>query len=123
MTCYNNMNTTTIKLNDFISCQKGITPDEGEPIYIRILELFQGGSSVNLDFSGVEMMTTAFLNVVIGNLYKDYSSEQLKELLTFANLPNSVAVRIKKVTDNAKLFYKDEDKFNKAVEDVINGNS
>lgn len=67
------------------------------------------------------MMTTAFLNVVIGNLYKDYTSEQLKEMITFDNLSQVTAARIKRVTDNAKLFYKDESRFTKVVEDVING--
>lgn len=117
------MDTTVIKLADFISCNKGITPDDGEPIYKKILESFQNQTSVNLDFDGVEMMTTAFLNVVIGSLYKDFSSEQLKSMLIFTNLPQSIGTRIKKVTDNAKLFYKDEEGFNKVVEDVINGNS
>lgn len=116
------MDISTIKLTDYISCNKGITPDDGEPIYRKILEAFQSETSVSLDFDGVEMMTTAFLNVVIGNLYKDFSSDQLKGMLNFINLPQSIAVRIKKVTDNAKLFYKDEESFNKVVEDVINGN-
>ncbi len=97
----------TIKLNDFISCKKGITPDDGEPIYKAIVESLQQGETVDLDFADVEMMTTAFLNVVIGNLYKDYSSETLKSRLTFSNLPSAIAVRIKKVTDNAKLFFSD----------------
>lgn len=117
------MNATTIKLTDFVSCNKGITPDDGEPIYRKVLESLKNNTSVNLDFAGVEMMTTAFLNVVIGNLYKDFSSEQLKSMLNFSNLPQSIGVRIKKVTDNAKLFYKDEESFNKVVEKVINGNS
>ena len=117
------MNTTTIKINDFVSCHKGITPDEGEPIYSAIKQAFIEGSSVCLDFEGIEMMTTAFLNVVIGNLYKDYTSEQLKDLLSFSSLSTASALRIKKVTDNAKLFYKDEEKFAKVVEDVINGNN
>ena len=122
MTYYNNMS-TTIKLNDFISCKKGITPDDGEPIYNAIMDSFKNNRSVILDFDGVEMMTTAFLNVVIGNLYKDYSSDQLKSLLDFSNLPASIAIRIKKVTDNAKLFYKDQEKYTKIIEGVINGNN
>lgn len=113
----------TIKLNDYISCNKGIMPSEGEPIYAMIIAAFNSGSKVLLDFQNVDMMTTAFLNVVIGNLYKDYNSDQLKEKLSFANLTSSAAVRIKKVTDNAKLFYKDEKAFTQTVEEAINGNS
>lgn len=112
---------SVIKLNDFISCRKGVTPEEAEPIYRDIVSSFQKGDTVTIDFEGVEMVTTAFLNVVIGDLYKDYTSGQLKERLLFQNLSSAIALRIKKVTDNAKLFYKDEKVYAKTVEDVMNG--
>lgn len=115
------MNTIFIKLNDYITCNKGVTPSEGEPIYNHIVASLKKGDNVILDFSNVEMMTTAFLNVVIGNLYKDYTSEQLKSMLSFENLSESIAFRIKKVTDNAKLFYSNEDRFNQDIEEAING--
>lgn len=115
------MNTIFIKLNDHITCKKGVTPDEGEPIYNQIVTSLKEGDNVVLDFSDVEMMTTAFLNVVIGNLYKDYTSEQLKSMLSFENLTESIAFRIKKVTDNAKLFYSNEEKYNQDIEEAING--
>lgn len=115
------MNTIFIKLNDYITCKKGVTPSEGEPIYNHIVASLKKGDNVILDFSNVEMMTTAFLNVVIGNLYKDYTSEQLKSMLSFENLSESIAFRIKKVTDNAKLFYSNEDRFNQDIEEAING--
>lgn len=114
---------TVIKMNDYISCRKGITPDDGEPIYNAIVSSIQNKTSVVLDFDGVEMMTTAFLNVVIGNLYKDYTSEQLKTMLSFKNLPEAIAIRIKKVTDNAKLFYSNPEVFTSITDSVINGNN
>ena len=88
-----------------------------------IIEAFKKGDAVTLDFDGVDMLTTAFLNVVIGDLYKDYSSEELKSMLSLVNYSESTAKRIKKVTDNAKLFYKDENSYNKEVEEVLNGSN
>ena len=69
------------------------------------------------------MLTTAFLNVVIGDLYKDYSSEKLKSMLVLVNYSEQTAKRLKKVTDNAKLFYKDESTYRKEVEEVLNGSN
>lgn len=114
------MDTLKITLNDYISYRKGVTPDEGEPIFNIISEAFAQGKKVIIDFTDVDMLTTAFLNVVIGNLYKTYNSEQLKELLYFEGLTDSIAKQIKRVTDTAKLFYKDENKFNDAVNQVLN---
>lgn len=117
------MNNTTIKLNDYLTLNSGVTPEEGTPVYNSIIEAFKKGDAVTLDFDGVDMLTTAFLNVVIGDLYKDYSSEELKSMLSLVNYSESTAKRIKKVTDNAKLFYKDENSYNKEVEEVLNGSN
>ena len=112
-----------IKVNELISCNKGVTPDEGQVIYDKLMETFNKGNNAVLDFSGVEMMTTAFLNVAIGNLYKDFNSDRLKGLLRFINLDEATAFRIKKVTDNAKQFYKNQEEFSQTVNDAINENN
>ncbi len=113
----------TIKVNDYITLNKGLTPEEGEIILQLLLKAFSNGDKVLLDFSGVEIMTTAFLNVAIGNLYSDYSSDQLKELLSFNDdLPDSVAQKIKLVTDAAKSFYNDEEQFSNIIDKVLNEN-
>ena len=123
MTYYNNMKSLTIKVNEFISCNKGITPDEGKIIYDKLINAFSEGAKVVLDFSNVEMMTTAFLNVAIGNLYKTYKSEQLKEMLKFEKVSEMTAFRIKKVTDNAKEFYKNQEEFSQNVKEVLDENN
>lgn len=123
MTYYNIMESITLLVNDYITLNKGVTPDEGEPIFKKLYESFSEGTKVILDFSGVEMMTTAFLNVAIGNLYKLYSSEQIKELLELKGLTTMGARQIKKVTDTAKLFYGDEEKFNQEVDEVLHGSN
>ena len=113
------MDTLKIIITDHISLNKGITPDEAEPLYKMEMEAFQMGRKVILDFEGVEMLTTAFLNVIIGNLYKYYSSEDLKSMLHLENLDDATAVRIKKVTTNAKAFYSDENDYSKTIEAAI----
>ena len=110
-----------ILIDEKVTMHQGITNDEGIVIYEEILSKLKEGKEVVLDFQGITMMTTAFLNVVIGQLYKDYTSEELKEKLHFENIPSGNARRIKNVTDNAKLFYKDPDSFTKNIEENIYG--
>ena len=113
------MDILKIKITDHISLNKGITPDEAEPLYQMEMDAFCSGRTVVLDFEGVEMLTTAFLNVIIGNLYKDYNSEELKSMLKFEHLDEATAILIKKVTTNAKSFYNDEKDYSKIIEEVI----
>ena len=113
---------TTIKINEHVTLNQGITSEEGQPIYDMIVSSLSKDEEVTLDFSGMVFLTTAFLNVVIGTLYKDYTSQQLQSKLHILNINDETAARIKKVTDNAKSFYSDEDKFNQTVDEVIYGN-
>lgn len=113
---------STIVINDYITFNQGITSEEGTPVYNAIVSELKKGEDVILDFTGVEFITTAFLNVAIGSLYKDYTSEQLQASLHTENITPETAARIKKVTTNAKAFYENEDKFNKSVEDIVYGN-
>ena len=117
------METITIKVNDFVSRNKGVTPDEGQPIYDKLMELFKEGNHAVLDFDGVEITTTAFLNVAVGNLYRTYTSEELKEVLSFAHVSDSTAFKIKEVTNNAKACYSDEARYDSSVNSVLNENS
>ena len=98
------MEERTIKINEYISLNKGITSEEGEGIYNAILKALRD-------------------NVAVGNLYSSYTSEELRERIKFKNVKEVTALRIKKVTDNAKSYYSNPDKFSKEVEDVINGSN
>ncbi|MBR5842560.1 MAG: STAS-like domain-containing protein [Bacteroidaceae bacterium] len=110
-----------IKVCDFVTLNQAVTPDEGEIIYNKIISYIGEGNIVILDFSDIQLMTTAFLNTAIGNLYKDYSSEQLNGLLKLENLQIGDSARVKKVVDNAKKFYANTVTFNKNVDDAIYG--
>ena len=111
-----------IIIDEHVTLHQGITSEEGESIYKMIYDSLSKNEDVTLDFKDVTFLTTAFLNVVIGTLYKYYTSEQLQKKLHVRNINEETAARIKKVTDNAKLFYNDEAKFNENVDSSIYGN-
>lgn len=110
-----------ITIADEVTLNQGVTPEEGQPISERIYTSIKDGNPVILDFARMQLITTAFLNVVIGTLYKDFSSEDLKKLLTFENLTEGIAMRIKRVTNNAKLFYENPEQFQHNVDSAIYG--
>lgn len=111
-----------IKLKDKVTLNQGVTPDEAEPIKEQIKDLLKKEQEVTLDFSGMGLVTTAFLNVLIGTLYKDFSVAFIKEHLHPEGMTKEIAVRIKKVASNAKAFYENERKFENCVEEVMHGN-
>ncbi len=115
------MEQKTLTVNSHISLGKGITPQEGQPIFAEIDKFLNEGYKVVLDFGGIDLITTAFLNVVIGNLYKDHTSEQLKERLDFKNCTTATTERIKRVIETAKQFYGDNGTLEQTFDDVVYG--
>lgn len=113
---------TTIIIDKYVSLHQGITSEEAEPIYKIIFKALSEEENVTLDFMGITFLTTAFLNVMIGALYNDYTSEQLQKRLHITHINEDILIRIKKVTENAKLFYSDQDKYNETIDNSIHGN-
>lgn len=110
-----------IVLTEKVTDNMAVTPDEGQPILTEIIGYIQSGDTVEIDFSGLQICTTAFLNVVIGNLYKDYTSEQLREKISFKGLDDPMKERLKKVTDRAKTFYKNQAVYENIIDTSIYG--
>lgn len=81
-----------------------VEPDDGVLLREKIAEGLSRGDKVELDFEGVSMLITAFLNVAIGSLYKDYD-EILVDSLVYENIDSSDMAMIAIVSRNAKKFY------------------
>lgn len=92
----------TIIVKDFTEGIFAISSEDGEKIYFEINKSFLNKEKVILDFSGIEITITAFLNSCIGKLYANFSSEEIKNLLTVKNLNNDEKPLLKFVIDKAK---------------------
>lgn len=111
-----------IKVSEHITMKQAVTPDEGAKIYDMIMSSISSGDTpVELDFSDIDVMTTAFLNVAIGTLYKDFTSEELTQLVNLESLSADQVIRVKQVTNNAKAFYANREEFDKNVENALYG--
>ncbi|MBQ9766712.1 MAG: STAS-like domain-containing protein, partial [Lachnospiraceae bacterium] len=95
----------TINVKEKINSPSALTREQGQIIYDDIISSFSKGDSVILDFADIESLITPFLNVAIGKLYEDYSSEELKQLLDIQNFPPEKVSSFNVVTANAKRFY------------------
>jgi len=95
--------------------------DDGQHVYELINEQLKQGHEVEISFAGVEDLTTAFLNSAIGQLYKDYSEEDLKARMNVSNYEQDDLVILKRVVDRAKGFFKDPDLHKGATDEALGG--
>ena len=108
-----------IKVIEVISRDSAVSSDDGDNVYTNIIETINDGYIVELDFSGITLMTTAFLNSAIGQLYSKFSSEELNTSLKLKNVAKEDGILFKKVVDRAKQYQANkkgfEDSANKAI--------
>lgn len=68
---------------ELIENPSALTREQGSVVYNVIVPLLRNGENITLDFADVESLITPFLNVAIGKLYEDFSSEQLNDQLKY----------------------------------------
>ncbi|HEM3628860.1 TPA: STAS-like domain-containing protein [Streptococcus suis] len=71
----------TLKIADIINNKSAILSETGEIVFQKIKEHIVQDEAVTLDFSGIETLTTAFLNLAIGQLYDLKPTEILTDLV------------------------------------------
>ncbi|MFJ1322162.1 STAS-like domain-containing protein [Capnocytophaga canis] len=113
------MENVTIRIVNTIGDVFGVEAEDGQKVFELINKAFQEKKKVMLSFKNIEMLTTAFLNTAVGQLYKDYSEEFIKENLQVSDISESGKISLKRVVDTAKLFYKDPEALRRSIDEIL----
>lgn len=77
-------------IRDIIGSQVASDNEQGDIIFNKIItEIDNNETVIFLDFSGLKLITTAFLNNAIGKLYKNYKKEQIGKRLKIKNIADT----------------------------------
>jgi hypothetical protein len=101
-----------------IAGEYAITVDGGQKLYDQIHPCLLAGESVELDFTGVKVFASPFVNFAFGQLLKDIPADNLNQLMEFTSLSDDGWDVIKHVMARAKRYYSDE-KYRNAVDTVM----
>jgi len=96
-----------------------IEADDGQSIYEYIQKTLKNGTNIIISFKNIEMVTTAFLNTAIGQLYREYNKEEISSRISFEDISDDIKVKIKRVNQTAKLFYEDPDRLQRTINEVL----
>lgn len=96
-----------------------VEADDGKKVYDVISEFIKQKQPFVLSFLNVTMLTSPFLNTAIGLLYKDFSEEDIKRYLSVSDIDATDTVLLKRVVDNAKMFYSDPDRIRNSLKEVL----
>lgn len=89
--------------------ENAITLDDGQSVYDHIKPELAAGHPVELDFAGVAVFASPFLNAAVGQLLKDLKADDLNRLLSVTHLAPTGGEVLARVIENAKRYYSSPD--------------
>jgi hypothetical protein len=112
-------------IKDIINSELAVSTENGNKVFKIVDEYLQQNEKIQLDFGGITVMITAFLNAAIGSLYskKEYTGEFLNEHLTLENVEKDDRILFKDVIQRAKEYFADKESFEKNANDALYGNN
>jgi len=114
---FSTFETMNVNIRDIIESEIAISPRTGDILYHYLDTAISKGEKIVLDFEGIEMMTTAFLNVAIGQLYHKYKPEELNTSISLKNIQKEDISLFQKVISRAKDYFRDQKSFNQKMND------
>ena len=96
-----------------------VASGDGQKVYERLASVLERESGAVLSFHNVDMLTSAFLNAAVGQLYGKFSEERIRASLKVVDMkPEDVAL-LKRVVETAKRYFRDPERFEQASRDAL----
>lgn len=92
---------------------------DGNDVYSVVSDRVGSEKPAIVSFEGVDRITTAFLNAAIGQLYNEFSEEQIRRNIKFSDISPASSSALTKVIERAKKYFADPEKFNRATRKVF----
>ncbi|MCP9200551.1 STAS-like domain-containing protein [Gramella sp. GC03-9] len=114
-----------VLIKDLIKTNFAVSTDDGNQVFDIVNKNLSKKESIILDFKGISLMTTAFLNAAIGQLYsnKDFSSEFLNSNLKLQNVPEQDKALFGMVVKRAKEYFANKESFERNTNDSMYGHN
>ena len=93
--------------------------NDGQKVYDMIIKAIHEEKKIKLSFQNVEMLTSAFLNTAIGQLYRVFTEEKIKGSLSVKQMLPEDKVLLKRVINTAKLYYKDHERMQNSINEIL----
>lgn len=109
----------TISIFEVVGSPLCVASSDGQKVYERLAKMIKEGANVILSFYNVSTLTSAFLNAAIGQLYGEFSEEQIRSSLKVKDIQPDDLALLKRVVETAKQYFKDPQRFDQAVQDTL----
>lgn len=113
------MSTTKTSIFNIVGNSLCIEATDGERVFQLVSKAMRENRAVELSFLNVEMLTSAFLNTAIGQLYRDFSEETILKLCQIVDMQPSDTALLQRVIATAKQFYANPKRLDDSVRSIL----
>lgn len=108
-----------VRVFDIVGGPLCVSADDGQAIHDKIAPLLRDSCKVVVSFKKVETLISAFLNAAIGQLYGEFPEERIRELLSVRDMTPEDLTLLKRVVDNAKVYFQNREQFDQAWKEEV----
>lgn len=90
-----------IMVKNLIETDLAVSVEDGDILFEKIVLYLNDKKDIVLDFSDLDLITTAFLNNAFGKLYSVFDAETLNEHIKIKNIRKGDYINLKDVRDRA----------------------
>jgi hypothetical protein len=105
----------TVRVVDIVGGPICVSAEDGQRLHDKIVPLLREGKKVVLSFEQVDTLISAFLNAAIGQLYGEFPEERIRELISVKEMDPEDLPVLKRVVENAKVYFRDPERFKRLV--------
>lgn len=113
------MNNVMISIVGIVGSPFCVEAEDGQRVYELIRKAISEKKKITVSFINVKMMTSAFLNTAIGQLYRDSTENDIRNYLSVEDISEDDLVLLKRVVDTAKLFYSSGDEIGQTINEIL----
>lgn len=113
----------TLSVFEIVGSSLCVASDDGEKVYQRIEKAVRQGRSVAVSFLNVTSLTSAFLNAAIGQLYGEFSENEIRAKLAVKDMDPDDLALLKRVVETAKAYFRNPELHKKATEELLGGDN
>lgn len=113
------MEKITIRVYNIVGDGICVEAEDGQKIYEQLKKALETGHRVILSFQNVEMVTSAFLNTAVGQLYRDFDEKKIKDSLAVEDMLPPDIILLKRVVETAKIYYKDPERLKRSIDEIL----
>lgn len=108
-----------VRVFDIVGGPLCVSADDGQAVHDKLVPLLREGQKVAISFQRVETLISAFLNAAIGQLYGEFPEDHIRELVSVRDMSDEDLTMLKRVVENAKVYFKNRKQFDQAWKEEV----